>query len=350
MQNKKIITLILIGFMILPLFAAPVSLSSNREVVATVRVGNKTETITRSELEERKEQYKNTGSNATEAEILDIMINDKVFLMNAAQEGITVTDAQIDEQIAQARQTLEKQAGSMVTDSQLETLIQRQYGMSMAQLRESMRSQAILGEYLRKHKPDEINKTFTATDAEVLEFYNVNKQQFVSPDAVRLAHVFKAEVKDNAKANADNRKILQDVLLRIQKNQITFEKAVQDYSDQDAANSRANGGSIGWVGYAYKSMMGDEFINAAMSLKPGEVYGSVVHSPLGYHIIKATSTQEMKFLKLDDFTSPESNTTVREYIRTNLANQKQQEHFVTITNALVDDLVSKARITNNLKK
>lgn len=350
MKNKIFITAIFLSLISFSIFAAPTSLSSNRDVVASVRVGNKTETITRAELSQKVEQYRSTGSNSSEADILDIMINDKVFLMNAAQEGITVTDEQVNEQIAQAKRTLEQQAGTAVTDSQLETLVQRQYGMTMDQLRESMKSQAILGEYLRKKKPNEVNKTFTATDEEVDAFYKKNRTQFVTPDAVRLAHVFKAEVQNNVKANSDNQKLLQDVLLKIQKNQITFEKAVQDYSDRDAANSRSNGGSIGWVGYAYSSMMGDEFINAAMTLKPGEVYRSVVHSPLGYHIIKATSTQEQKFLGLDDYTSPESNTTVKEYIRTNLVNQKQQEHFVTVTNALVDELVAKARITNNLKK
>lgn len=349
-MKKRVLTA-LVALLITPaVFAAPTSLSSSRDVVASVRVGNKTETITRATLDERVQQYRATGSSASEEEILEIMINDKVFLMNASQEGITVSDEQVNAQIAEAKSALERQAGTMVTDSQLETLVQRQYGMTLDQLKESIRSQAILGEYLRKKKPEEMSKTFTATNDEVEAFYKRNKQQFVTPDAVRIAHVFKAEVENNAKANQDNQKQLNDVLNNILKNKITFEKAVQDYSDRDAANSRANGGNIGWVGWSYADMMGDEFINAAMSLKAGDVYKSVIHSPLGYHIIKAISTQEQHFLTLDDYTSPESTTTVREYIRANLVNQKQQEHFVTITNALVDDLVSKARITNNLTK
>ena len=347
---KTLISVLILFSIAFGIFAAtPLSGARNTtgESVAVITVDKKTERITRAELDKKKAEYAAAGQNMTDSEVLDILINDKVFLMNAQKDGINITDAQIDDQVRQARAQLEQAAGKALTDLEFETVVQRQYGVPVSQLKETLKNQAILSEYLKAKRPNEINKTFTVTNLEIEKFYQKNKQSLVSPEAVRIAHIYKQE-QQNAADNQKNKDFLTSVLARIMRGEITFESAVQEFSDQDATNSKANGGSVGWVGYAYAASLGDEFVDAAMSLKPGEVYSSVVHSPLGYHIIKATATSAQKFLTLDDYVSPESNQKVREYIRENLIAQKQQENFVTVTNAFVDELVAKAKITKNI--
>lgn len=347
---KCVVSILCLLSCVMSVFAAtPLTGSRNTsgESVAVITVDNKTERITRTELNTKKAEYAAAGQNMTDSEILDILINDKVFLMNAEKDGIVVTDAQIEDQIRTARVQLEQTAGRALTDLEFQSLVQRQYGVSLSQLSETLKNQAILSEYLRAKRPNDINKTFTVTNQEIERFYQQNKQTLVSPEAVRISHVYKREV-ESAIEGQKNKDLLTSVLSRILRGEITFESAVQDYSDPDNSNSKANGGSVGWVGYAYASTLGDEFVDAAMSLKPGEVYSSVVHSPLGYHIIKATATSAQKFLTLDDYVSPESNQKVREYIRENLLSQKQQENFVEVTNAFVDELVAKAKITKNI--
>ena len=347
---KAIVSVLLLLVVTFSLFAAtPLTGAKNTtgESVAVITVDKKTERITRDELDKKKAEYAAAGQNITDSEVLDILINDKVFLMNAAKDGVVVSDAQIDDQVRQARAQLEQTAGKALTDLEFETIVQRQYGVPLSQLKDTIKNQTILSEYLKAKRPNEINKTFNVTNLEIEKFYQKNKQSLVSPEAVRISHIYKQE-KQNAGDNQKNKDLLTTVLNRIMRRDITFESAVQEYSDQDATNSKANGGSVGWVGYAYAASLGDEFVDAAMSLKPGEVYSSVVHSPLGYHIIKATATSAQKFLTLDDYVSPESNQKVRDYIKENLIAQKQQENFVEVTNAFVDELVAKAKITKNI--
>lgn len=342
--NKIILPLLLVSVAI-PVMAAPVSLSSkSRDVLATVRVGKKTEKITGEDLALKVDEYKKLGATATDEEILEVLINDKVFLMSAEQDGVKVTDSQIDNQIRQARSQLEAQAGQAITDSQFESLVTAQYGMPMDKLRESLKNQAILAEYLRMKRPNDLNKEFKVSDSEVNSFYRKNSSQFVSPESVRLAHIYKAE-SDKASTNQKNLKELQKVLSDVEKNKVSFEEAVEEYSDEDSANSKAKGGDIGWVSYSLAEVMGEEFIDAAMNLKVGRIHDEVVHSPLGYHIIKATAKNPQKFLTLDDKVSPDSDVKLKDYISQVLSAQKSQEHLVKVTNELVDELRSKAKIT-----
>lgn len=346
---KNLLSLVALSLIAVSLFAAPTSLSGlGSSSLATVRVGNKTQTITQADFDKKKEQYRKAGSSASDKEILDVLINDAVFLLNAEKDGVVITDSAIDAQIAQVRQGLEANTGKPITDAEFESLITAQYGATMTEVRNALKEQAILTEYLRMKRPNELNKTFTVTDAEINSFYRQNSTQFVSPEAVRISHVFKKEA-TSAAENQANLKTLQSVLSNIRGNRIAFEAAVQQYSDEDSANSKSRGGDIGYVTYSAISLMGEDFVNAAMGLEIGQVYTSVLHSPLGYHIIKATAKSPQKFLTLNDKVSPDSQYTVKEYIREGLTQQKTQENYVSVTNALVDELRASAKI-NILKQ
>lgn len=339
---KKSFGVLLSSVFAFSIFAAPTSLAAASSI-ATVQVGNKTTRITQSDFDKKKEQYTKAGATHTDAEILDVLINDAVFLMNAEKDGVKVSDSDIEAQLKQVRQNLESSLGKPLTDSEFEARIVAQFGMPMNEVRNALKEQAILTEYIRMKRPNEINKTFTVTDDEINAFYRQNASQLTSPQAVKISHIFKKEA-TSASQNQANLKTLQGVLKDIKSNKITFEAAVEKYSDTDQANSKARGGDIGWVTYQYAQLMGDAFVNAAMSLKTGEVYKDVVHSPLGYHIIKSTASSSQKFLTLTDYISPDSQMTVRQYIEQGLMSSKSQQNFVEVTNSLVDELRKTAKI------
>lgn len=341
-KGKIGFVLLMMSALAFSLFAAPTGLS-RANTLATVTVGNKTKSITQADFNKKKEQYSKSGATYTDSELLDVLINDTVFLLNAEKDGVNVTDADIDAQLRQVRQSYESATGQPLSDSDFEARIVAQFGMPLSDVRESLKEQAILSEYLRIKRPNEINKTFTVTDAEINAFYRQNSASFVQPQAVKISHIFKAEA-NTAAQNQANLRSLQSVLNDIKSNKITFEAAVERYGDSDLSNSKARGGDIGWVTYQASDAIGEDFVDAAMGLSTGEVYGSVLHTRLGYHIIKATASSQQKFLALTDYVSPNDTITVRQYIEQGLQSRKQQENFVSVTNSLVDELRKDAKI------
>jgi parvulin-like peptidyl-prolyl isomerase len=84
-------------------------------------------------------------------------------------------------------------------------------------------------------------------------------------------------------------------------------------------------------------VVGQEFINAAFSLKQGEI-SKVIEGRLGYQIIKVTETYVQKNLELDDIIQPGSRMTVRDYISSVLLQQRQMEALQKATQELVTEL------------
>lgn len=337
--------LLMISLVAISTFAAPSGATSlsRANTLATVTVGNRTKSITQADFNKKKEQYAKSGATYSDSELLDVLINDTVFLLNAEKDGVNVTDADVDAQLKQVRQSYESATGKPLSDDEFESRVVAQFGMSMSDVKESLKEQAILSEYLRMKRPNEINKTFNVTDDEINTFYRQNSTSFVSPQAVKISHIFKAEA-TTASQNQANLRSLQSILSDIRSNKIAFEAAVERYSDTDLANSKARGGDIGWVTYQAADTIGKDFVEAAMGLQTGEVYNGVLHTSLGYHIIKATASSPQKFLALTDYVSPDNQVTVKQYIEQGLMQRKSQENFVSVTNALVDELRKSAKI------
>jgi parvulin-like peptidyl-prolyl isomerase len=64
----------------------------------------------------------------------------------------------------------------------------------------------------------------------------------------------------------------------------------------------------------------------------------VIEGNLGYQIIKITELYTQKTLELDDIAQPGNRMTVRQYIASNMLQQKQQEVLAKATQELVKEL------------
>ena len=116
------------------------------------------------------------------------------------------------------------------------------------------------------------------TEAEVEEFYNAHKEEFVSEPQVLCQHIL-------VKFSEDDMPEVKDAALekiRAIRDRIVaggdFSEEAKKHSD---CPSGANGGSLGWFG---PGMMVPEFDRAAFGMKKGEVSG-VVTTQFGHHII-----------------------------------------------------------------
>lgn len=165
---------------------------------------------------------------------------------------------------------------------------------------------------------NEVTKSQTVTSAEIENYYNSHKSDFVE---VKASHIlFKVS---NSKDEANKKKQAEDVLNMIKSGQ-SFEKLAQKYSEDDATKSKG-----GDLGYFKKGDMVKEFEDVAFSLNTGEI-SNVVKTQYGFHIIKVTGRKQ---LTLND---------VKDEIKTTLENEKKQKYF--------EDLINKWKKEAKIKK
>ena len=339
MKKKLISSFVLIFACMLTVLAAPLSLNSgDKKVLVTITVGKKTENITQGDLNAKIAEVKASGEETSEDEILEILINDKVFLMSAGNDNVSVSDKEVNDRLNSLKQELEKQYNTSISDELFYEQLQKQLGSSMSLLdyKKALKESLLVDKYVRLKKGDKLETTTLVSDDEVKSFYRKNESSFINPEYVRVSHVYSPKTEANAKEN------MEEALRKIKAHEISFEKAVMEYSKDE--ESKTIGGDIGNVTNSNADVLGDDFIDTMLDLDVGEIADKVVESPSGYHIIKAVYHAAKRFLTLDDYISPDSSTTVREYIRAYLQNQKAQENYVNVTNELVEELKKSARI------
>lgn len=333
-MKKKIIGLfILFVIGVSNVFSAPFSLNSGaKKVLASIKLDKKTEIITQGDLDSKLAELKSKGDTSTTSdEVLEILINDKVFLMSAEKDKVFVTDDEVDERLMSLKAELEKQYSTKISDDVFYQQIEAQLGgMKLSEYKNALKESLLVDKYLRAKKSSELDVDIALTDDEIKGFYRKNESSFVNPEYVRVSHIYIPKTETGAKEKLDS------VLEKIKKGEISFEKAVVEYSLDDA--SKTQGGNIGNVTSTNSNILGEDFISTVLDLDVGEVADKVVESPSGFHIVKSMFHGAKKFLSLDDYISPDSSTTVREYIREYLQNQKSQENYVKVTNDLVDEL------------
>jgi parvulin-like peptidyl-prolyl isomerase len=321
---------------------------------ATVRL-TKTTPISMAELEAEVAEYQQSAKAAGQdpatidpLQVLNLLINNELFRQGAARDGVKITDAMIDSAYASQKANLEASYNQKISDEQFAEVIKNNFG-SVEAYRKMLGEQLMVDSYVRLKKADVLNAAITITDSEINSFYRKNRTQFVSPETVKLSHIYIPFAADQT-TNDKNKAMLEEVAANIKAGKMTFEKAVVDYS-QDA-QSKNKAGDIGWLTMDNTDALaglGDAFFDVAFSTEVGTT-SSVVTSLTGYHILKVLAYNEPKILELDDPISPNTTSTIRDYIKSELTAAKQQETYYKAINSLVDDLRKSATVNILYKK
>jgi peptidyl-prolyl cis-trans isomerase C len=117
------------------------------------------------------------------------------------------------------------------------------------------------------------------TEAEVADFYEAHKEEYVTAPQVLCQHIL-VKGSDDAALNK-----IKEIRERIVNDRADFAEEAKKHSD---CPSGAEGGSLGWFG---PGMMVPEFDKAAFEMKKGEV-SEVVATQFGYHIIYKADEKE----------------------------------------------------------
>ena len=124
------------------------------------------------------------------------------------------------------------------------------------------------------------------SDKDVEDYYNQNKEQFVSGESVNASHIL---VDSEEKAN--------ELLAKISNGEISFEDAAKENS---SCPSKANGGNLGDFG---KGQMVPEFDAAVFAMEVGEISKTPVKTQFGYHLIKLNAKNDSEQMPLESISA-----------------------------------------------
>lgn len=283
----------------------------NRDKDVAARVNG--EAISKTELDAQvaklEEQYPQMFEGAdAEGRILDFkqrlldnLINAMLIRQAAEERGIKVTDKDVEDQIDELQAQFQ---------SEEEFLAQlKNAGMDEAALERQVRDQLITDQLIAQ-----LTEDIQIAEADIEQYYNGNKEQFMDPAAVHTAHIL---------FEADDRATAEEVLAEL-KDGGDFAALAKQYSSDAASASK--GGDLDWptmpLPAAYEA--------AAQQLAPGEISG-IVESERGLHIIKLIEKREAKQKTLEEAT---------EQIKQILA----QQHNADVYQTFLDEQREKAEI------
>ena len=122
---------------------------------------------------------------------------------------------------------------------------------------------------LASYAADKVISAVRVSDKDAEDYYNANKDKFISEEAVNASHIL-----------VDTEEKALEILADIKSGKISFEDAAMENS---SCPSKANGGNLGDFG---KGQMVPEFDNAVFAMEVGEISESPVKTQFGYHLIK----------------------------------------------------------------
>ena len=317
--------------------------SSDLQVLAVVKY-NKSESITVKQLKTKCQIYeKQIGRSLSideKKQVLDSYIEEKLVLQAAAKTGIIIPDSAVDQYFMQA---MSQSVGAVVTEKQLNDLLKSQNktldsellaqtGMNVADYKAYLKNQLIAQQYIIQLKKADIEKASTPSDAEIRSFYEGNKASFVWADMIKLLAVgVPKDSNADAAKNKANELRNKYVDKKITKEQLITQSQIEGsgYSAQEGIVPKTDTGAAS-VGLTYDSLLGIYEMNTG--------YISEVSDRGDAYIFSVIDKYSAKMLGLSDVVSPDSTTTVYEYIRAGLSQQKAQASLQQAAQAVAADL------------
>jgi len=228
----------------------------------------------------------------------------------------------IDQYILQLRDNLAQQLGRPATEAEYAQAVMNESGLDTNAFRTQLIKQLLVQEYILSRREDQIRSVREPTEAEITSVFNNARSDFVRPEIV-LASMIQVPYGANATTRAAARTLAESLLREI--NTSGFDQIVMRSVRPDSGYQAGNLPYIPRNNDAIVTL-GQTFVDAAFSLRPGQVSG-IIEGPQGFQIINVKEYYPLAVLELDDIIQPGSQVTVRAQIRQAIHAQRQQEAF-----------------------
>ncbi len=278
--------------------------NSGSKKVATFEGGEVTEGEVQQFAEQSGLGELDPGSPEYETAVQQVMpqlVGIEIAKTYAEEEGITVSDEEVDKEI----EGIERQVGEQARASGQDLSDQEAFDEA---LKQNQISEDELRQDLRENLPvqqvqERVAGNAEPSDEEIQKFYDENKTaQFTQPAQRCVRHIL---------FNKDQQQKAEEVRAQLQDGGDFAALAKENSQDPGSAEK---GGDLGCLG---KGETVPPFEEAAFAAETGEVVGPV-ETEFGYHIIEVTEIREEQTQPLDE---------VETQITDQLAATQQEEEF-----------------------
>jgi len=307
--------------------------ASDREIVAKVDG----QPIYRDQVERvyRSRQGASPDANSPEEamsfklNVLDELINNQILVEHASHAGITVSEAEVDNEVAKLQ--------TPYSAEEFRKRIHDQ-GLEMDDLRKELRRNLIITKVINK----EIVSNIKISDADIAEYYQRNKANFNVPETayhlaqIEVTPVPDAEVRnlknDDAKTPAAAERKIQALYARLRAGD-DFATVAQEYSED--ARTASGGGDMGFI--PVSALASTPQLKQAVEALQVNQYTGIIRSSSGYHIIKLLGIEPAATHTLSELR-------VQNAIRQTLKNEREQ----LLKAAFIETLRDRAKVENFL--
>jgi len=268
-------------------------------------------------------------------QVLDVMINERLVLQAAERDRIIVSEPELNQYIQQLKTQMAQIIGHIPSDEEFALAVKNETGQDFPVFRESIWRQRIVQRYLTTKKEAVFRSVAEPTEAEILNLYNLSRADFVRPDTVRFSMVQVPHGPDAA-SRANARRVADNLAREIGTDPANFDAVVLRATTPNSGFEAAVGGFLPRNMQA-QQVTGPQFMETAFNLRQGQVSG-LIEGPQAFHFIKVTETYAQTNLGIDDVFDLASRITVRQFIRGNMIQQRQQEAIARATQELIGEL------------
>jgi peptidyl-prolyl cis-trans isomerase SurA len=219
--------------------------------------------------------------NASDREVLEQFITDKLLEAEVREAGIVVSDDDVSRYIEQVKKN------NRLTDEDLKVALSRE-GMTLAAYRASVKSEMEKSEIIDR----QVRRKVNVTDEDVERYYKINSKNYRSNERARIRHILLALAEDAPPER------VQSAMERAKQ---LYERitAGEDFSELAREHSegagRTEGGEIGWVKRG-TLILGIEEV-AFQKLSVGQV-SEPFRTSMGVHIVKLEGRENSSVLPL----------------------------------------------------
>ena len=246
-----------------------------------------------------------TGSQLRDVEndILDNLVETVLIYQHSLKAGVVAAEEEIQEEFDSIK-------NQFPTESDFKEALENQYHTAKS-LREQVKRDLTVNQYIET----EILADLSVEDSELLDYYDINKSEFVSSHRVRASHIL---VLVDAEADQITKQIAIEKLENVKKELAAgegFSELAKTYSEGPTG---PYGGDLGFFG---RGQTDPSFEDAAFTLQIGEV-SDIVESEYGYHLITVTDVLPAGVILFSD---------IKEVLKENLLGEKNRsavEEFV----------------------
>lgn len=239
------------------------------QIAATV--GDKK--ILQSDIENQRLQVQAQSYKApTKCEILNDLVAQKMLLIQAQEDSITVSNNQVEAELEQRLRYFIREIGS-------EEELENYYNKNIQEIRQDLRS-SLKEQILTQQMQNQLIDDVEVTPEEVEKYYkNLPKDSIPTiNEKVKINQIVKYPG-ENEEAETKARERLLDLRKRIIDGQ-RFSTLARLYSDDPETASKG-----GELGYRTEEELDPAFADAAFGLKKEEISG-IVESAYGFHLIQ----------------------------------------------------------------